>query len=89
MQLCPVQEKILEEFLMKKKYSYNNIVYVGDGHNDFCPGTILTPKDYIFPRFGFKLHNMTMDLKYRNLLKCNIVSWKNGQNIITWLMKIL
>lgn len=32
-----------------------SLLYIGDGNNDICPSTLLTPSDIVFPRLGYPL----------------------------------
>jgi 2,3-diketo-5-methylthio-1-phosphopentane phosphatase len=69
--------------------SYNNLVYVGDGENDFCPSTILCKQHHLFPRECFDLYNMLYRGTARNKLKCNITPWTNGFKIAEVIKKLI
>ncbi|XP_072943245.1 pyridoxal phosphate phosphatase PHOSPHO2-like [Epargyreus clarus] len=38
--------------------SYDRLVYVGDGRNDYCPATTLSEDAIVFPRRGYPLHDL-------------------------------
>ena len=74
---------ILEEHIAKQKEKgvcYDIVVYVGDGSNDLCPVLRLRPCDYAFSRVGYKLDEMLKDNDGN--VKCNVVSWENGADIL-------
>jgi pyridoxal phosphate phosphatase PHOSPHO2 len=77
----------LEKFLKDKKYE--KIFFVCDGGNDFCPAKkIMKKADIVFPREG---HRFLKRIKIENLkdeLKCEIVPWKTGEDIINRLKQI-
>jgi len=77
---------ILKEFLetekKKNNLTYSKIAYLGDGHNDFCPSTLLAESDYLFPRIDFSLYNYLTKKNKKELLKCKIKPWKSGLDIL-------
>ena len=77
----------LEKFLKDKKYE--KIIFVCDGGNDYCPAKKLMKKgDIVFPREG---HKFLKRIKNENLekdLKCQIIPWKTGEDIINKLKEI-
>lgn len=79
--------KILsEEILIRhnKPYTHKNvIIYIGDGGNDFCPSTKLTENDYVFVRQFSESKGLEEKLKIDgHKLKCNILKWKNGADLL-------
>ncbi|XP_021949604.1 probable phosphatase phospho2 isoform X2 [Folsomia candida] len=59
---CPICPKnlckgsALEEHI--KSSSFSVVVYVGDGHNDICPGIKLSDQDFLFARRGYSLEKI-------------------------------
>lgn len=104
---CPVclhdlsqcKKKVIEDYLLSKQINpktvsdhYTRIIYVGDGENDYCPSTLLTSNDLLFPREDYALFKMVCEkVPGENLRKLNCVihSWKNGTSIVEILKKLL
>lgn len=61
--------------------SYDKVFYFGDGFNDFCPSKLLQEKDILFCRKGFRLEKM-VDSERQKELRCKIVKWNNGFDIL-------
>jgi 2,3-diketo-5-methylthio-1-phosphopentane phosphatase len=83
---------MVKEFLrMKKEYNvtYSNLLFIGDGSNDYCPSKLFNEQDYLFPRMEFPLYRMLYNKGYVNRLKCNVHSWKDGFAIIDVIKKLL
>ena len=81
---------ILESFIEERanqNLQFSHIVYVGDGHNDFCPSLRLSEKDFVFPRKGFSLMKYIekMEAEKGFKIKANIHAWDSGHDI----MKVL
>ena len=66
------KQKLAQEYTETKKYK--NIVFIGDGHNDFCLGKFLKVDDYLFPRIEFPLHKLINNPDKRSEICCNIFS---------------
>jgi len=73
---------ILKDFLSKQNNRYKNIVYLGDGSNDFCPSTILKENDILFPRKNFALFKELYKKNKINMLECKVFPWEDGLEII-------
>lgn len=92
---CPNCDKslckriLLKEHLTKLQSKYKKIVYVGDGDNDYCPSTILTKNDLLFPRCSYSLHKKLLIPKYRNNLKCGVHLWNTGRDISKIIKKLI
>lgn len=69
--------------------SYDNLLYVGDGENDFCPSTILCTNHHLFPRECFDLYNMLYRGNRINKLNCKITPWVNGFKIAEVVKKLI
>ena len=60
-----------------------------DGGNDFCPAKKLMKKgDIVFPREGHRFLQRIEIEDLKNDLTCDIVPWKNGEDIINKLKEI-
>ena len=80
--VCPInmcKKEILEEFIKEK--SFEKIVYVGDGGNDYCPVTILSENDWVFARKGYSLEKKIAKNKQEGIFP-KIGIWENGFDII-------
>lgn len=73
---------ILKEFLNKSSTEFSNIVYMGDGGNDFCPSRIMKENDILFPRKDFVLFNKLYKKNKISELKCKVFPWTDGNQII-------
>jgi len=62
---------------------FTGIVYVGDGHNDFCPSLRLSAGDHVFVRYGFSLEKMIKDKSPEHgEVKASIHMWRTGDDIL-------
>ena len=68
-----------------KRENYEKIIFVCDGSNDICLAKILNKNDVLFPRKDFALYKKLDNEGLRDELKCNINSWVNGFEIISFL----
>lgn len=67
---------------------YSNVVFVCDGHNDFCVAKNFSENNYLFIRKNFTLDKMLNSEKYKNIVKCkNIFKWENGDELIEYFKK--
>ena len=77
---------------MGKEYTagkqFKNIVFIGDGLNDFCLGKLLKVGDYLFPRFEFPLHKLVNDPVKKLEISCKVLTWINGMDIINYLKNL-
>ena len=79
---------IVEDYLnacSQNGQNYLKTIYVGDGTNDYCPGTILTKSDILFPRHNFPLFKMLFESEQPNSLLCEIVPWNDGFQILNYI----
>lgn len=92
--ICPFnlcKGKVMQEFLANRQDSgiiYDQIIYVGDGGNDFCPSTTLSAKDILFARKGYGLQKKLSNLD-KKVLQCKVEIWDNGNEIVKALTRIL
>ena len=80
---------ILEKHIKERNsdgVQYTNVLYVGDGSNDLCPGLKLRHNDYLLPREGFKLIDIIK--RGQPLLKAQVKPWKDGHDILALLKDI-
>lgn len=87
--LCSFEQckkKVISEYLENSKNTYRNIIFIGDGHNDYCPAVWLKETDYILPREKYVLHKMILDNPSKIISKVN--PWKAGHDILRFLQKI-
>jgi 2,3-diketo-5-methylthio-1-phosphopentane phosphatase len=87
--LCPLEmckKKVISDYLEGNKKSYRNIVFIGDGYNDYCTSIWLKEHDYILPREKFVLHKLILDAPSKVICKVN--PWRAGQDILRLLQKI-
>lgn len=90
---CQCKRIILTEFLSERSKlnrQYSNIVFVGDGENDLCPGKIFSVNDYICGRENYHLDNHIRSLKKQNVFnyKFNYLSWKSGFDVLRLIRKL-
>ena len=83
--LCKGQ--ILETYIEERKRQnvhFSNVVFIGDGQNDFCPSMRLSPKDFVFPREGYSLVKYIEKMKDQQGLhiKASIHTWSSGLDIL-------
>lgn len=79
---------ILNDHIKQSTYDYQNVLYVGDGGNDLCPGLRLKHSDYLFPRKNYSLwkklgvlgclDGVTTEVD----MKAKIVEWTSGTEIL-------
>ncbi|XP_007899691.1 phosphoethanolamine/phosphocholine phosphatase [Callorhinchus milii] len=94
-QQCPVnmcKRQILHEHLMQrlKEVQIEKVLYAGDGANDFCPSSVLTATDVVFPRKNYPLDRMISEVKGVKPLvfKAQVVPWENGGDILAFLQEM-
>jgi len=86
--------KVLNEEVLtrhNKPFLYDNIIiYIGDGANDFCPVAGLTESDYVFVRQFNECRGLEAKIKSDgDGLKCNVLKWKNGKELLENFRKVL
>ena len=83
---CPItgrklcKENVLKDYIHRKNNQYDEMVYVGDGSNDFCAARTLGIKDIICPRQGYTLEKMLKE--YKESIRAQIAPWKDGLDLI-------
>ena len=69
--------------------SFSNIIYAGDGENDYCLSTILRNEDILFPRNNFPLYEKLYNQDYAKNLNCKVCVWDYGFRLIEEVKKLL
>lgn len=79
--ICKSQE--LQKYLQKHgRENLDKIFFVCDGGNDFCLSKALGEQDICFPRKDHKLAKKLFDDGFKKEVKCKIMPWRNGMEII-------
>lgn len=96
---CPdnmCKQVILREYLAGRQkelggLAFQRVFYIGDGANDICPTQALGPRDMAFPRKGFPMHRLLMEIQKSQpaKIKSNMVPWASGEDIVDCLKKVL
>ena len=79
---------LLRDYLIERKkenISFKNMVFVGDGSNDFCLTKILTNNDLVCYRIGYALEKQIkkwLDLNKKEEYLCRVLPWNTGFEII-------
>ncbi|XP_060112376.1 phosphoethanolamine/phosphocholine phosphatase [Heteronotia binoei] len=94
---CPAnmcKRKILTEYLAERAHKgvrFEKVFYVGDGANDFCPSVTLKTTDVAFPRKGYPMHRLILEIeknqpgKYQAL----VVPWDSALEVWSFLQEAL
>jgi pyridoxal phosphate phosphatase PHOSPHO2 len=77
--MCKGEE--LEAFLAKQSYTYDRIIFVGDGSNDFCPILRLRDKDLCLCRSFRGLQKRIEKEGEQQGLKCKIQYWAGAWEV--------
>ena len=91
---CPrnlCKGSILAQHIREQKANgtpYRKICYFGDGANDFCPAFLLAKRDIVFPRYGYRLHDMLEDRGYFDKIPAHVFSWDDGFDILRALPEV-
>ena len=86
---CQCKKVELNEYFKKNpKQNYDKIIWICDGKNDICLCESLESKDYVFPRKDYDLYKELYIKNFKDKIKCKIISWKDGFDIINELKKL-
>jgi pyridoxal phosphate phosphatase PHOSPHO2 len=77
--LCKGKE-LLE--YMAKFGPYDQIIYAGDGQNDFCPSTKLQKTDIVLPRSGKRFSSMLEKEKYSSKISAKVIGWASADDLL-------
>ena len=72
---------VLKEFLQVENHDYHQIIYFGDGSNDYCPAKFLSSKDKICPRQGFPLE----EVLNQKPVQAQVFAWSDGYDILKFI----
>jgi pyridoxal phosphate phosphatase PHOSPHO2 len=75
--------------LHEKEINQNemSLIYVGDGHNDYCPGLCLKENDFYFVRDNFSLARLLRrEKELSDKLKSQILYWNDAADILKHLL---
>ncbi|XP_063815922.1 phosphoethanolamine/phosphocholine phosphatase isoform X2 [Pseudophryne corroboree] len=94
---CPAnmcKRKILAEYLNERSQEgvkFENLLYVGDGSNDFCPSVVFTSTDVAFPRKNYPMHKLIrkMEEKQKGAFKARVVPWDSAEMVAQYLQALL
>lgn len=74
---------VLTRHLEQNSNGSAQLVYVGDGHNDFCPGLYLGENDYYFVRNNHSLSRLLAQRRdLAEKIKSKIFNWTSGNDIL-------
>jgi pyridoxal phosphate phosphatase PHOSPHO2 len=77
--MCKGEE--LTAFLSRVGKSYDRIVYVGDGENDFCPILRMRSQDLALARRGRSLEERIIKEGQQAGLKCEVKYWAGAWEV--------
>jgi pyridoxal phosphate phosphatase PHOSPHO2 len=83
--MCKGEE--LEAFLARHKPDYDQIIYVGDGRNDYCPVLHLRSKDTVLCRRGKGLEGRIEKEGPKDELKCQVYKWDQAWEVEEYFKK--
>ncbi|KAH1004767.1 hypothetical protein HUJ05_005545 [Dendroctonus ponderosae] len=87
--LCKGQ--IMQDFIKeqsKRGIVYRRVVYVGDGHNDFCPILRLGSTGVACCRKAYQCADLVQNApNTEHRLKAQVCIWENGQEVLEFLAK--
>lgn len=71
----------LEAFLKRHKSTYDRIIYVGDGANDFCPVLRLRSQDLVLCRRHRGLEKLIAPYEQEGRLTCQVRYWAGAWEV--------
>ena len=75
------KSRVMRSFLNTNQKSYDKIIFIGDGPNDFCPvKDLLSKNDLVFARSGFKLAKIIDSRKEE--VEAKVLQWQSGKDIL-------
>lgn len=84
--LC--KQKVINDYLLDKKYLYNKYFFCGDGYNDYCACLAISKFNFsiVYVREGYGLYNCLYNTKLSNdkmsKISSRIVNWISGDDIL-------
>lgn len=89
-QTCPenmCKREVLRKLLEAQKekgITYERIFVVGDGVNDHCQCVLLRSQDFIMPRMGYPLHDITKESRHvKNITSPGVLPWIDGEQVLS------
>jgi len=74
--------KALIEYI-EERGRYDEIVYLGDATNDFCPATKLNSSDTLLARADHRLHQMLRErLDLAAQVRARVNYWRDGDDVL-------
>ena len=64
---------------------YNKKIFICDGGNDFCLAKNLDKNDTVMIRKNFGLYKKLNNKEMKKELKCKIIEWSDGEEIVNYL----
>ncbi|XP_061444263.1 phosphoethanolamine/phosphocholine phosphatase isoform X4 [Rhineura floridana] len=94
---CPAnmcKHKILTEYLAERAQEgarFERVFYVGDGANDFCPSTAMKSSDVAFPRKGYPMHQLILEMEKNQTgaYQATVVPWDSAVEVLCYLQEAL
>ncbi|KAF7239685.1 Phosphoethanolamine/phosphocholine phosphatase [Varanus komodoensis] len=94
---CPAnmcKHKILTEYLAERAQEgtrFERVFYVGDGANDFCPSTAMKSSDVAFPRKGYPMHQLILEMEKTQpgTYQATVVPWDSAAEVCCYLQDVL
>ncbi|XP_053121647.1 phosphoethanolamine/phosphocholine phosphatase isoform X2 [Hemicordylus capensis] len=94
---CPAnmcKRKILTEYLAERAQEgarFERVFYIGDGANDFCPSVAMKATDVAFPRKGYPMHQLTLEMEKNQpgAYQAAVVPWDSAVEVCSYLQEVL
>lgn len=96
-QRCPAnmcKRKILTEYLAERAQEgvrFGRVFYIGDGANDFCPSVAMKSGDVAFPRKGYPMHQLILEMEKNQpgTYQAAVVPWDSAVEVCRYLQEVL
>ncbi|OCT60003.1 phosphoethanolamine/phosphocholine phosphatase [Xenopus laevis] len=92
---CPAsmcKRKIVTEYLVERSkdgVTFEKVMYVGDGANDFCPSVVLTATDVAFSRKNYPMHQLIQKEQQKGTFKAKVVPWDSADLVRDYIQELL
>jgi len=81
--------KELMEYI-EERGGYDEVVYLGDATNDFCPATKLESSDTLLARSDYKLHLMLRErLDIAVQVHARVAFWRDGDDVLEFVRNMV
>ena len=87
-EISQCKQTLLKDYLNERKnekINFKQMIFVGDGSNDFCLTKMLSEKDLVCYRIGYDLEKKIqkwITLNNKNEYVCRLLPWNTGFEII-------